>query len=391
MASGNLCGMEKEPMTRPTVPAQQRPASELPPGFHEMVADLKSIVRGSRIRAQLKVNTEMLRMYWEIGRTVLERQGREKWGAEITERIATELRTEFPDQRGFSTRNLQYMQQLARTWDESFAQQAVAQMPRGHVITLMSTCKTRFELDFHAQHTVYHGWSLDRLNTHIRGGLHLAQGTAANNFDVTIPEQSDAAAQVLKDPYRLDFTRLTDTSTERDLEDALVNRIVQFLTELGFGFAFVGRQYPITVGTKEYRIDLLFFHFRLHRFVVVELKTTEAQPSHLGQLGFYVAAVDRFLRAPERDDQTLGILVAESRDETIVEFALQLQNQPLAVSTYATLPPGVRELMPTSEDLPRVARQALRPDGDGSRGDGSRDDGGVPGPCRTTPGAAPGP
>ncbi|WP_335935377.1 DUF1016 N-terminal domain-containing protein [Streptomyces sp. PTD5-9] len=222
-----------------------------------MGADLKSIVRGSRVRAQLEVNTEMLRMHWEIGRVVLERQGREKWVAEITERIATELRTDFPDQRGFNTRNLQYMQQLARKWDGSFAQQAVAQMPWGHVITLMSTCKTRFVLDFHAQHAVY--------------------------------------------------------------------------------------------------------------------------------------------RDPERDDQTLGILVAESRDETIVEFALQLRNQPLAVSPYATLPPGVRELMPTSEDLFRVARQALRPDGNadgdgsGDGGDGSRDDGGVPGPCRTPPGAAPGP
>ncbi|MEU3657173.1 DUF1016 N-terminal domain-containing protein [Streptomyces sp. NPDC032161] len=198
--------MTKEPMTRATVPAQQRTAPELPPGFHEMVAGLKSIVRGAHVRARLKVNTEMLRMYGEIGRTILESQGREKWGAKVIERIATELRTEFPDQRGFSRSNLHSMQQMARTWDASFAQQAVAQMPWGHVIALMSSCETRFELDFYAQ----------------------------------------------------------------------------------------------------------------------------------------------------------------SRDETTVEFALQLQNQPLAVRTYATLPPGVRELMPSSENLSRVAREALRRGGGGN-------------------------
>ncbi|MDF0370981.1 PDDEXK nuclease domain-containing protein [Streptomyces sp. KA12] len=324
-----------------------------------MLDDLKSIVRGAHVRAQLKVNTEMLQMYWQIGRAILERQGGEKWGTKVVDRIATELRTEFPNQRGFSRSNLHYMQQMARTWPDSIVQQAVGQLPWGHITTLMDKCKTRFELDFYAQHAVHHGWSRDRLTTHIRSGLHLAQGAAANNFDVTIPEQSEAATQILKDPYRLEFTQLSDTAAKRELEDALTNRIIQFLTELGFGFAFVGRQYPLTVGDTEFRIDLLFYHFRLHRFVVVELKTTKAHPSHLGQLSFYVTAVDRLLRDPERDDRTLGILIAESQDATTVEFALQSQNQPLAVSTYAGLPPGVRELMPTTDDLSRLAHEVL--------------------------------
>ncbi|MFD3610532.1 YhcG family protein [Streptomyces atroolivaceus] len=311
------------------------------------------------MRAQLKVNTEMLQMYWEIGRTILKRQGEEKWGTKVVGRIATELRTEFPNQRGFSHSNVKYMQQMTRTWPDPIGQQAVGQLPWGHVVTLMSTCKTRFELDFYAQHAVHHGWSRDRLTTHIRSGLHLARGAAADNFDVTIPEQSEAATQIFKDPYRLEFTQLSDTAAERELEDALTGKIIQFLTELGFGFAFVGRQYPITVGDTEFRIDLLFHHFRLHRFVVVELKTTKVRPSHLGQLSFYVTAVDRLLRDPDRDDRTLGILIAESQDETTVEFALQSQNQPLAVSTYAALPSRVRELMPTPEDLSRIAREVL--------------------------------
>ncbi|MFB4422976.1 YhcG family protein [Streptomyces sp. QL37] len=349
--------MDNEITAKAVVPAQQQ--AELPVGFYEMLGDLKSIVRSAHVRAQLKVNTEMLLMYWEIGRTILERQGQEKWGAKVVGRIATELRTEFPNQRGFSHSNVKYMRQMARTWPDPIGQQAVGQLPWGHVVTLMSQCRTRFELDFYAQHAVHHGWSRDRLTTHIRSELHLAQGAAANNFDVTIPEQSEAAKLIFKDPYRLEFTQLSDTAAERELEDALTSRIIQFLTELGFGFAFVGRQYPITVGDTEFRIDLLFYHFRLHRFVVVELKTTKAQPSHLGQLSFYVTAVDRLLRDPERDDRTLGILIAESQDETTVEFALQSQNQPLAVSTYAALPSAVRELMPTSDALSRIAREVL--------------------------------
>lgn len=349
--------MDNELTAEAVVPAQHR--GGLPPGFYDMLDDLKSIVRGAHVRAQLKVNTEMLLMYWQIGRTILERQGGEKWGTKVVDRIATELRTEFPNQRGFSRTNLKYMQQMARTWPDPIGQQAVGQLPWGHIVILMSKCSSRFELDFYAQHAVYHGWSRDRLSTHIRSGLHLAQGAAANNFDVTIPEQSEAATQIFKDPYRLEFTRLSDTAAERELEDALTDKIIQFLTELGFGFAFVGRQYPLTVGDTEFRIDLLFYHFKLHRFVVVELKTTRAHPSHLGQLGFYVTAVDRLLRDPERDDRTLGILIAESKDETVVEFALQSQNQPLAVSAYAALPPGVRELMPSSEDLSRITHEVL--------------------------------
>lgn len=352
--------MESEIAAKAVVPRQG--TSELPAGFFELIDDLKSVVRGAHVRAQLKVNTEMIKMYWDIGRAILERQREEEWGTKVIDRISAELRTEFPNQRGFSRSNVKYMRQMARTWPEPIGQQAVGQLPWGHVVVLMSKCDSRFELDFYAQHAVHHGWSRHRLTTVIRDRLHLAQGAAANNFDVTLPQQSEAVKEITKDPYRLDFTRLTGKPAERELEDALVDNLVRFLTELGFGFAFVGRQYPITVGTKEFRIDLLFYHFKLHRFVVIELKTTEAQPAHLGQLGFYVGAVDAFLRDPDRDDDTIGILIAESRDKASVEFALQLQNQPLAVGTYAALPDEVKELMPSAEDLSRIADKILHPD-----------------------------
>lgn len=351
--------MDNGTTAKTVIPAQQ--AAELPPGFHEMIDDLKSLVRGAHVRAQLKVNTEMLQMYWEIGRTILERQREEKWGAKVVGRIATELRTEFPNQRGFSTRNLQYMRQMARTWPVRFAQQAVAQLPWGHVALLMSTCKSRFELDFYAQHAVHHGWSRDELGSMIHTRLHLAEGAAANNFDVTLPDKSDAVKQIFKDPYRLDFTELEGRPAERDLENALVAHLVPFLTELGVGFAFVGRQYPIVVGDSEYRIDLLFYHCKLHCYVVLELKTRKAHPEHFGQLGFYVSVVDDLVRDKAHDGPTIGILIAESRDRAMVEYALRGHSQPLAVSTYAGLPERMRELLPAAEDLSRIADAVLNP------------------------------
>ncbi|MCX4675437.1 PDDEXK nuclease domain-containing protein [Streptomyces sp. NBC_01433] len=349
--------MDSELTAKAVVPGAR--TSDLPPGFNEMVDQLKSIVRGAHVRAQLKVNTEMLLMYWEIGRTILERQSGERWGTKVIDRIATELRTEFPNQRGFSRSNLHYMQQMARTWPGSIVQQAVGQLPWGHIVLLMSKCKTRFELDFYAQHAVHHGWSRDELGSMIHTEFHLAQGAAANNFDVSLPDTSDAVKRILKDPYRLDFTELGGRPAERELEDALVTHLIRFLTELGVGFAFVGRQYPVVVGDSEYRIDLLFYHCKLHCYVVLELKTQKARPEHFGQLGFYVAVVDDLVRDKERDEPTIGILIAESRDRAMVEYALRGSNQPLAVSTYAGLPERVRGLLPSAEDLSRIADQVL--------------------------------
>ncbi|MET9656891.1 PDDEXK nuclease domain-containing protein [Streptomyces sp. NPDC006510] len=173
------------------------------------------------------------------------------------------------------------------------------------------------------------------------------------------PERSEAAKEIIKDPYRLDFTELGGPPTERDLEDALVAHLVRFLTEPGVGFAFVGRQYPVVVGDSEYRIDLLFYHCKLHCYVVLELKTRKAHPEHFGQLGLYVSVVDDLVRDKELDGPTVGILIAESRDRSMVEHALRGYNQPPAVSTYAGLPDRVRELLPSAEDLSRIADGAL--------------------------------
>ncbi|MEN8654767.1 PDDEXK nuclease domain-containing protein [Streptomyces sp. 21So2-11] len=348
--------MDSELTAKPVVPAQ---TSELPPGFYQMVDDLKSIVRGAHMRAQLKVNTEMLQMYWEIGRTILARQRSEKWGSKVIDRISTELRTEFPNQRGFSRSNLKYMQQFARTWADPIGQQAVGQLPWGHIVILMSRCKTRPELDFYAQHAVRNGWSRVELESAVHRVLHLSHGAAANNFDAVIPEQSEAAKEIIKDPYRLDFTQLTGQPAERDLEDALVANLIPFLTELGMGFAFVGRQYPVQVGDEEFRIDLLFYHCKLHCYVVVELKTQRAAPQHFGQLGFYVEVVDDLVRDKAVDGPTIGILIAESKKQPVVEYSLRSQRHPMAVGTYEALPEPVRSQLPSADDLSRLADRVL--------------------------------
>ncbi|MBT2488863.1 DUF1016 family protein [Streptomyces sp. ISL-96] len=288
--------MNEEITAKPVVPAQP---SGLPPGFFDLVAELKNLVRGAHVRAQLKVNAEMLQMYWDIGRTILERQRNEKWGTKVIERISAELRTEFPNQRGFSRANLHYMQQMAPTWPEPIVQQAVGQLPWGHIVTLMGKCKTRTELDFYAQHAVRNGWSRDDLASAVHRALHLSHGAAANNFDAVIP------------------------------------------------------------------IDLLFYHCKLHCFVVVELKTRAAAPQHLGQLGFYVEVVDDLVRDKAVDGPTIGILIADSKNQPVVEYALRSQRNPLAAGTYAALPEPVRKQLPSGEDLARLADRALHPAEDG--------------------------
>ncbi|WP_263168507.1 YhcG family protein [Streptomyces sp. SCSIO ZS0520] len=358
--TGNLPLPRQSSRARDSAPGAADPA--VPSGFYELVDDLKTLVRGAHLRARLKVNTEMIRMYGEIGRTILERQEQGGWGSKVIDRVATELRTEFPDQRGFSRSNIKYMQQFARTWPESIGQQIVGQLPWGHIIALMQGCKTRPEQDFYARRASEEGWSRSQLELQIRTRLHERAGGAANNFAATLPAEDAAALSgIVKDPYRFEFTRAVVGGTqERELEDALCERVVQFLTELGAGFGFMGRQYPLRVGRSDYRIDLLFYHARLHRYVVVELKTTKAEPEHLGKLNFYLAVADDLLRDTARDDPTIGLLIAAEQDELVVEYALSRSGSPLAVATWTGVDAEAQQQLPSAEEVARVAQDALR-------------------------------
>ncbi|AUG79062.1 hypothetical protein CFP65_4311 [Kitasatospora sp. MMS16-BH015] len=350
--------MSNEITAKAELPAQSTPES-LPAGYADLLNDLKAEIRTAQIRARRVVNTEMICHYWRLGRLILDRQEREGWGAKVVQRLSTDLRTTFPSQRGLSVRSLQYMQRMAKSWPEPIVQQAVAQLPWGHITVLLDSLDDRLTRDFYAEQAVQHGWSRNVLSHMLSSQLHLRQGAAISNFDRTVPEGSDLLREITKDPYVLDFTHLGADHAERELEDALVDHVVKFLQELGVGFAFMGRQYPLQVGRQEFRMDLLFYHARLHRYVVIELKTGPAQPAHVGQLAFYIAVVNDKIRDPERDDETIGILIAADRDQEVVQYSLSGTIQPMAVSTYETLPPAMRELLPTEDDLARVTHEVL--------------------------------
>ncbi len=339
--------------------------SELSLGYVDLLARIKDEVRSARRSAARSVNTELIVLYWRIGQLILDRQAVEGWGTGVIGRLAADLRAEFPEMRGLSQRNLLYMRAFAAAFVDPIVQQPVAQLPWGHVTVLLERTEGGHVRSWYAAQAVSGGWSRATLLHHISTNRHSRAGAFASNFPETLPPaESDLAREVFHDPYDLDFLALDPGYTERQLEDALVGRLTSFIAELGAGFSFVGRQYPLPVGTETYYLDLLFFHLGLRRFVVFELKVGTAAPEHLGKLNFYVNAVDSLLRREEHGDgSTIGILLAADRDDVVVEYSLRGLGTPLAVSTYRThgsLPVEVRTGLPSQDQLAEVVRDVRR-------------------------------
>jgi predicted nuclease of restriction endonuclease-like (RecB) superfamily len=285
-------------------------------------------------------------------------------GSRVIDRLAADLRTEFPGMRGFSPRSLAYMRRFAAAFPEEILQQPAAQLPWGHLMVLLDRVPDSQARDWYAAQAVEHGWSRAIMTHHIAADRHSRTGRAVTNFSAALPPGSDLARELVADPYDLDFLTLDPDYSERDLEDALVAQLTEFLTELGAGFSFVGRQYRLPVGDSDFFVDLLFFHLGLRCFVVFELKVGPAEPGHLGQLHFYVNVVDDLLRRPEHGDgPTIGILLATDRNDVVVEYALRGYDTPLAVSTYTThraLPGKVRDALPSPAELGDVVEQWRR-------------------------------
>jgi predicted nuclease of restriction endonuclease-like (RecB) superfamily len=316
---------------------------------------LKERIRSAQVKAALAVNRELILLYWQIGREILLKQEVEGWGAKVIDRLAKDLKQEFPDMKGFSRSNLKYMRVFAEAYPEgSIGQQLVDQIPWGHNIRLMEMVKDPAVRLWYIQQTIENGWSRNILVMQIESNLYQRQGDAITNFERSLPSpQSDLAQQLIKDPYNFDFLTITKDAKERELEHALIQHIQDFLLELGLGFSFLGRQYSLVVSGKEYRLDLLFYHVNLHCYVIIDLKMGEFEPQHSGQMSFYVAAVDNLLRT-ERDDPTIGIILCKSKDKTTVEYALQGSQQPIGVSTYQLqkqIPPTFIGNLPTVEQL----------------------------------------
>jgi len=265
-----------------------------PSGYAEWLADLKFRIHSAQQRAALAVNRELVGLYWQIGRDILARQAQQGWGAKVIERLAHDLRTAFPDIKGFSRANLMYMRAFGEAWPlAEIVQQAVGQLPWGHNLVLLTKLKDPQIRLAYAQGAVKHGWSRAVLTLHIETRLLEREGQAQTNFGTRLPAPAtDLARQALKDPYVFDFLGVGQEADEREIESALVQHITQFLLELGAGFAYVGRQVPMEVGGDDFFIDLLFYHLKLRCYVVIEIKAGKFKPEHLGQLSFYMTAVD---------------------------------------------------------------------------------------------------
>lgn len=334
----------------------------LPTDYAPWLATLKTRIHAAQQRASLAVNRELVSLYWQIGRDILERQRNEGWGAKIIERLAQDLRSAFPNIKGFSPRNLKYMRAFAEAWpDEPFVQAVLAQLPWYHHIALLDKLKTTEERRFYAAKAIDHHWSRNILVMQIESRLLERSGQAVTNFPASLPKpQSDLARESLKDPYRFDFLGLTDDAQERDIEHALVKHVTEFLLELGAGFAFVGRQVLLDVGGEEFIIDLLFYHLKLRCYVVIELKGGKFKPEHLGQLGFYLTAVDRQVKS-EHDNPTIGLLLCKSKNKIVAEYALGDKSQPMGIAEFKlldSLPAELQTSLPSIEAI----EQALAAD-----------------------------
>jgi len=325
------------------------------PDYAAWVADLKSRIQRAQTRAALAVNQELVRLYHHIGSEILARQDRQGWGAKVIDRLAVDLRAAFPDMRGLSASNLKYMRYFAELCPAlQFGQQAADQLPWFHIVTLLTKVTDPDQREWYAIRAVERAWSRATLQANIKAQLHLREGAAVTNFKQRLPDpQAQLAQEILKDPYHFDFLGLGDEAHERDIENALVRHITRFLLELGAGFAFVGRQQRIEVAGDEFFIDLLFYHVRLKRYVVVELKAGAFAPEHAGQLNFYLAAVDAQLKAAD-DNPTIGILLCKTKNQLVAEYALSGIAKPMGVAEYQllrALPEPLDTSLPTVEQL----------------------------------------
>jgi predicted nuclease of restriction endonuclease-like (RecB) superfamily len=323
--------------------------------YDAFLSTLKQRIRTAQVRAALAVNKELVLLYWQIGKEILQRQQDEGWGTKVIERLDKDLKREFPDIKGFSRTNLLYMRAFAEAYpDESFVHQTGGQIPWRHNCVLLDRVKVPEQRIWYIQQTLENGWSRAVLEMQIESRLYERQGSAITNFSETLPKpQSDLAQQLIKDPYNFDFLTLGKEAQERDLERALVERIRDFLLELGAGFSFVGSQYPLEVSGQEYRLDLLFYHLKLRCYVIIDLKMVEFQPEFSGKMNFYVSAVNAILRHPD-DQPTIGIILCKSKNKTVAELALQGMTQPIGVSTHQIgqdVPDQLKSILPTVEQL----------------------------------------
>lgn len=325
--------------------------------YLKVLEELKLKINTAQHRAILSVNKELVLLYWDIGKTILKQEENQGWGAKIIDRLSKDLEKSFPNMKGFSLRNLKYMKKFASVYpNKTIVQQLAAQIPWFHNCVLLDKVKEKKERIWYIGKTIENNWSRNVLVHQIEKNLYKRQKNTnkLTNFKNTLPAfQSDLAQQTIKDPYIFDFLNITENIKELDLQKELLNHITKFLLELGSGFAFVGSQFHLEVSNKDFYIDLLFYHLNLRCYVVVELKTGEFKPEDVGQLGFYLSAVDDQVKA-KNDKPTIGIILCKSKDKVIVEYALKNMMNPVGVAEYQlyrTIPEEFRKRLPSVKKI----------------------------------------
>jgi len=350
--------------------------------YKNWLIDLKDQIRQSQIKAAVKVNTELLLLYWKLGHDIVTRQMEATWGNGFLKQLSKDLLLEFPDLKGFSSSNLYYIKQfyqfysptlldsrqhtenlqVADNKEDIIFQQLVGkleshpvfQIPWGHQVQIFTKSKSIKEALFYVQKTIENGWSRAVLMNFMEADLFSVQGKSLTNFSRLLPEpQSDLANQILKDPYNFDFLTLTKDYKEKELEDGLTTNITKFLLELGQGFAYVGRQVPVEIGGTVRFIDLLFYHLELRCYVVIELKATDFEPEHIGKLGFYISAINH-LKKKDTDNPTIGMIICKTKKSVDVQYSLESSSQPIGVSEYQLskfLPDNLKSSLPSIEEL----------------------------------------
>lgn len=324
--------------------------------YAKTLTEIKKQIQESQLKAVVSVNQELIRLYWNIGSLILEKQTSSGWGTKVVDRLANDLRDSFPQMKGFSLTNVKYMAQFAKEYPDFPISQAVLQITWSHNIVILQKLSNKKEREWYANKTIENGWSSRMLVIWIENDLYNREGKAITNFKDTLPTpQSDLAQQVTKDPYVFDFLCMDDKFRERELEQGLIDHIQKLLMEFGRGFAFIGRQCELIIDGKGFLVDLLFYHVILHSYVVVELKTVEFEPEFAGKMNFYLGAVDRLLKK-ENDNPSIGLILCKSKSKLQVEIALQDVNKPIGVSDYIvsinkSIPKELVSSLPTIEEI----------------------------------------
>ena len=339
------------------------------------VNELKILIQKTQIKASIAVNRELLELYWTIGKSISEKVNKANWGSSVVEELSKDLKTEFPNQKGFSRSNLFSMKKWFEFYSKSEInlekiQQLVGQIPWGQNVVIISKSKSIEEAVFYTHKTIENNWSRSVLIHQIELGFYKRHGKAITNFTKTLPTpHSELATETLKDPYKFDFLTLQEKALEKDIENQLVKHITSFLLELGTGFSFVGQQVPVKIDNQDFYIDLLFYHIKLKCYIVVELKAIEFKAEFAGKMNLYLSAIDDSLKT-DAESPTIGLLLCKSKSEIIAEYALRGMTQPIGIAKYEinkAIPKEIKTELPTIEEIELATTKAIRDAGNSSK------------------------